>query len=403
MSSPVEPADRGADPSKPALIKSGGNVDAEAVRDAAELEAEKGEDDGLRRVTFQLSRDLNKRLDKYLTDRIPFMSRTQLQRLISEGGVLVNDRRPKASTALRRGDRVEVVVPPPPSSEIQPEEIPIDVLFEDEHVLVLNKTPDIIVHPARSHLSGTLVNALAWHFKHASDAGGALSTVGTEHARPGVVHRLDRKTSGVIVFAKTDEAHWKIGRQFEKRTVEKRYLAVVHGSMEPIAGVIDLPLGPHTSTMKGLREKYIVRHDDLGKASLTFYRAREQYEGFTLVELELRTGRTHQIRVHLSHSGWPIVGDDMYGGRAVSLADLGGEGEGAAGDVVIERQALHAALLSFTHPVSGERMTFSAPLREDMARLVQLLRAGRPGAGPTGLDKSTLDLSKIIPETNDET
>src|SRR5207237_544946 len=155
-----------------------------------------------------------------------FMSRTQLARLIDEGGVTVNARRPKASTKLRAGDRVEVYVPPPPPTDIQPENIPIDVLYEDEHLIVLNKRPDIIVHPARAHKGGTMVNALAFHFQNRS--GGALSGVGREFARPGVVHRLDRDTSGLIIFAKTDEAHWRLGQQFERRTVDKRYLALVH-------------------------------------------------------------------------------------------------------------------------------------------------------------------------------
>lgn len=358
------------------LILPGGKVDPDAIRRAAE-DVGDGEDDAeLRRVSFTLGRDLKTRLDKYLTSRITFMSRTQLQRLIGDGGVLVNGREAKSSTKLGKGDVVEVVVPPPPSKEITPEQIPLDVLYEDEYIIVLNKQPDIIVHPARSELSGTMINALAWHFEHESETGGELSGVGEEFARPGVVHRLDRHTSGCIVFAKCDEAHWKLGHQFEHRHVDKRYLAVVQGRVEPDTDVIDLPLGPHPSKAKGYREKVVVRHDELGKASVTICRVRERYtlhersvgsQHFTLIELELKTGRTHQIRVHLSHLGWPIVGDDMYGGRAVVDAD---------GRSIIERQALHAALLSCTHPISGEKMTFTAPLRGDMAELVAKLRAG---------------------------
>lgn len=375
------------------LLLPGGKVDPVAVERLIAASQAADEDAELPKVTFTLQRDLKKRLDKYLTDRITFMSRNQLQRLIEGGGVLVNGRTPKPSTTLRRGDVVEVVVPPPPPTEIQPEEIPLDVLYEDEHLIVLNKQPDIIVHPARSHLKGTLINALAWHFRHRS--GGSLSTVGTEFARPGVVHRLDRHTSGVIVFAKQDEAHWKLGHQFEHRRVDKRYLAVVHGRVEPPADVIDLPIGPHPSREKGYREKYVVRHDDQGKPSVTIYRVREWYDPhaadpgdrYTMVELDLKTGRTHQIRVHLSHLGWPIVGDDMYGGRPYPGPD---------GTPIIARQALHAAMLSFDHPITGRRLTFTAPLRGDMLALVAALRA-RPGLQRLDVPGTAIDLDLLTP------
>jgi 23S rRNA pseudouridine1911/1915/1917 synthase len=370
------------------VVMRGGKVDPEVLRRLIENERSAGageeadDDERVARVTFTLQHDLQKRLDKYLTDRITFMSRNQLQALIARGGVTVNARVPKASTTLRKGDTVEVMVPEPPSTEIQPENIPIEVLFEDEHLIVINKSPDIIVHPARAHNKGTMVNALAWHLQKSGS--GALSKVGDEFARPGVVHRLDRHTSGVIVFAKEDETHWKLGRQFEHRQVDKRYLALVHGRMEPETDAIEEPIGPHPSREKGYREKYVVRHDEQGKHALTIYRVREAYnphapsgatsakearagERYTLVELELKTGRTHQIRVHLSHQGWSIVGDDMYGGRAL-LND--------AGQPVIARQALHAAVLGFTHPMTGKKMVFTAPLRGDMASAIRLLRAG---------------------------
>ncbi len=390
-------------------ILPGGKVDpdalAKAVHDAqaAALEAgqEAGDDEALRTVTFTLRRDLGKRLDKYLTDRITFMSRNQLQKLITDGGVTVNGRSPKPSTKLAAGDVVEVVIPPPPPPGVQPEDIPLDVMFEDEHLIVLNKQADIIVHPARSHLSGTLINALAFHFKHRS--AGGLSTVGGEFARPGVVHRLDRDTTGCIVFAKQDQAHWKLGHQFEHRRVDKRYLALVHGIPEPASDVIELPIGPHPSREKGYREKHVVRHDELGKPSVTIYRVRETYRPranhaapapvaartpvnpgwrapdaappsrprsgtpseLALVELELKTGRTHQIRVHLSHLGWPIVGDDMYGGRPLLDAD---------GRPILERQALHAATLAFRHPADERPLVFSAPMRGPLRAGVEFLR-----------------------------
>jgi 23S rRNA pseudouridine1911/1915/1917 synthase len=391
------------------LLAPGGKVSGEAVRAIADAAEDDAESEAQRTVRFRLSRDLNKRLDVYLTDRIPYISRAQAQRLIESEKVRVNGRPPKASTKVRQGDVVEAVAPAPISKEITPEEIPLDVLFEDEHLIVINKTPDIIVHPARSNLSGTMVNALAHHFL--SRGGEAsLSSVGRERARPGVVHRLDRRTSGVLVFAKNDEAHWRLGKQFEKRQVEKRYLCVVEGTPEPLADLIDLPIGPHPSNQKGLREKYVVRHDDLGKPSRTVYRVRERYEGYALVEIELLTGRTHQIRVHMSHEGHPLVGDDMYGGRPLTYADLGEPTPGGhdpdldriGSPDLMARQALHAAKLGFRHPISGEEMVFTAAVPLDMARLIGILRRRRPGAGPTEFEHVTLDLSKAVPDAGVE-
>jgi 23S rRNA pseudouridine1911/1915/1917 synthase len=380
------------------VIRPGGLVDPDALRDAPperddaldDSFNDEFDDDAPRKVSFCLARDLRKRLDKYLTDRISFMSRTQLQRLIENEQVHVNDRVPKASTVLRQGDRVDVLVPPPAPSGIQAEEIELDVLFEDAHIIVIGKRPGIIVHPARSHNSGTMVNALAWHFAHASEHGGELSTVGEDFARPGVVHRLDKDTSGVIVFAKNDEAHWKLASQFEHRTVQKRYLALVHGDVEPGHGVIDFPIGPHPNKARGYRERQVVRHDELGKRALTIYRVIERFEGFSLVEVELKTGRTHQIRVHLSHLGWPLVGDDMYGGRRYAPEDLGVSGEvlgsPARGGwevegLLIGRQALHAGVLEFAHPITRERVRFDSPAPCDLERLIGVLRERYPGVG----------------------
>lgn len=354
------------------LTKPGGKIDPDELR--ARVEEARGEAEAMPRVQFELWRDLtDARLDKYLTSRITFLSRNQMQQIIDSGGASINGKPAKRSTKLKKGDTLRLAIPPPPSSEVVPEEISIEVLFEDAHLIVLNKAPDIIVHPARAELDGTLINALAWHFENTT--GGSLSDVGKELARPGVVHRLDRDTSGCIVFAKDEEAHWKIGAQFQDRSVDKRYLAVVHGRVEPEAMVIDKPIGPHPSKVKGYREKMVVRHDDLGKPSVTICRVRERYrlhdrvvgdQEFTLVELELKTGRTHQIRVHLSDEGWPIVGDDMYGGRAFEHE----------GKTLISRQSLHAALLAFAHPLTGESMVFDAPPRDDMLTLIEALRTG---------------------------
>ena len=392
MSEPGE--NQSPEPILSGFILPGGKVDPDAVRAAYQRAREQGDDEFLVRVSFEISRaSLSTRLDKYLTTRVTFMSRNQLQTLMSDGGATVNSKPAKSSTKLKEGDRIELVIPKPPSSEIQPDEIPLAVLFEDDHMLVLNKDPDIIVHPARSENRGTMVNALAWHF--ANITGGGLSSVGKDFARPGVVHRLDRNTSGCIVFAKSDQAHWKLGTQFQDRKVNKRYFALVHGWVEPSHQVIDYPLGPHQSKAKGAREKRVVRHDELGKPSVTICSVRERYElppakqhlqpqRYSLVELDLKTGRTHQIRVHLSHIGFPIVGDDMYGGRPFVASDS---------TPMLERQALHAALLEFAHPISEEPMAFVAPLRDEFLAVILYLREhGNPQAIEI---QDTIDMSRI--------
>jgi 23S rRNA pseudouridine1911/1915/1917 synthase len=373
------------------LIGRGGKVDRETLYALYEQQAD--DDETPISVTFTLSRDLNKRLDRYLVDRVPFLSRTSLQRLIRERAVTVNGRTPKPATKLRAGDEIVAVLPPPPSTEIPAEAIGLDVLFEDADLIVINKADDIIVHPARSTRSGTLINALAWRFQH--ETGGALSTVGEKFARPGVVHRLDRHTTGAIAFAKTETAHWRLAHQFENRRVEKRYLAVVHGRMETLADVIDMPLGKHAT----VKEKYAVRWDGTGKPSVTIYRVRELYDEFSLLEIELKTGRTHQIRVHMSHLDYPVAGDDMYGGRHLAVGDVAG----AAGveqrsprEPLMARQALHAAVLGFTHPISGEPMSVRAPLPDDMRDLITLLRR-RQLVGKPKVAGTTIDLDAACP------
>lgn len=353
----------------------GGKVDPEAVRRAYLDARESGDDEFVAKVRFTLARDIKDRLDKYLTTRIKFMSRNKLQELIDRGGATVNGAVAKSSTKLRVGDAIEMVLPPPPSGEIEPDDIPLEVIFEDEHILVLNKQPDIIVHPARAENRGTMLNALVHYFEN--NKSGELSSVGEEFARPGVVHRLDRHTSGCIVIAKSDLAHWKMGSKFERREVDKRYLALVQGWVEKDEQLIDLPLGPHPSRVRGSREKRVVRFDNLGKPSQTICRVRERYEmapvpkksvsrRYSLVELELLTGRTHQIRVHLTHLGHPIVGDDMYTGKPLI---------GVAGETLIDRQALHAVLLAFDHPIDESPMVFVAPPRDEIRLCIEHLRA----------------------------
>jgi 23S rRNA pseudouridine1911/1915/1917 synthase len=312
--------------------------------------------------------------------------------LIEEEAVTLNGTFPKGSTKIHKDDVVHVILPPPPSTDLPAEEIPLKIIHEDKDLIVINKDDDIIVHPARSNKSGTIINALAWHFQHVSE--GALSSVGEEFARPGVVHRLDRHTTGVMVAAKSDTAHWRLGKQFEQRKTRKRYLAVVHGEVEPLTDTIDVPLGKHPTK----RDGYAVRWDDTGKPSVTVFYVREIYDGYTLLELDLKTGRTHQIRLHLQHLGYPIVGDDIYGGKHLKVSDIvprGIETDKERIEFVIQRQALHAAYLQFTHPMTDVTCEFTAPLHGDMAELVKMLRKHRFKKAPS-LSNAIIDLEEAI-------
>lgn len=367
---------------------------------------------------FVYRRDGRKRLDQFLRERVPKASRNQLQKLIEAGGVTVNGKTPKASTALREGDIIDVILPPRAVGDLAPEPIPLDILHEEPGFIVINKQDDLIVHPARSHLSGTLLNALVYHFQQSAsnaDARAGLSGVGSGELRPGVIHRLDKHTTGVIVVAKDDEDHWKIARQFEDRKTLKAYMAVVHGNFDTEGGVVDAPIGKHPT----IREAMAVRHDSVGKPSVTLYRVREQYKGYSLVELELRTGRTHQIRVHMSYLGHPLVGDILYGGEVVGPAEIAeppiaagsrsfvnfarpkAEGERieaeAAGraDVLMARPSLHAALLRFTHPRTGQPVTFTAPMHGPLARLIAALRKHRIDA-PVATEGYHVDLATVF-------
>ena len=304
-----------------------------------------------------------RRIDKYLHGRFRNLSRHFLQNAIRSGAVKVNGQPVKPSFKLSHRDVIEFVLPEPEKKEIEPEDIPLDVLYEDEDLIVLNKPPDLIVHPARGNKHGTLVNALAHYSEHLSSGLGEF--------RPGIVHRLDRNTTGVMVVTKHDMAQWKVAKQFELRQVEKSYLAIVHGTPELTADRIDAPLGVHPK----IREKYSIR-PETGKEAVTFYEVVEAFRGFSLIHCRPRTGRTHQIRVHLSHLNHPIVADDMYGGKLVypwQLADA----EPAVEEPVINRCALHAWTLEFTHPPAEQRVKFEAPLPTDMQHLLDLLRQYR--------------------------
>ena len=317
-----------------------------------------------RQLRFRVGVNLKfNRLDKYLCGRFSCFSRTRLQKLIKEQGVNVNGRPAKPSHKLQPADEIDLILPPREIRELIPEDIPINLLYEDDDILVLNKQPDMIVHPARGYKSGTLVNGLVYHFQNLSSC--------PDDIRPGIVHRLDRNTTGCLVVAKSDTAHWKLSRQFAERTTKKTYIAIVHGASELDADCINQPLGVHPTH----REKYAIR-PDIGKEAITFYQVLERFQGYSLVEVNIKTGRTHQIRVHMSYQKNPIVADDMYGGKIVYPWQIENR-EAAAEAPLMGRCALHAWRLELNHPKTDERLKFEAPLPDDMQNLLDALRKYR--------------------------
>ncbi|MHC4398393.1 MAG: RluA family pseudouridine synthase [Planctomycetota bacterium] len=306
------------------------------------------------------------RLDLFLVHHFPDYSRVHLRRVITAGGVRVDDQGGKPSYRLRPGQRVFVVLPAIPKEAPRPEPIPLDVLYQDDWLAVINKPPGMVVHPARGNWSGTLASALQYHFA------GRLSGQGGP-TRPGIVHRLDRDTSGAILVAKHDLAHGKLASQFHERSVEKEYFALVAGRPERDRDVIDRPLGMHPRQ----REKMAIRRDDsLSRPAQTFYEVLERFDGFAALSVSPRTGRTHQIRVHLSHVGCPVLCDRQYGGRArITRGEIRRDPNDTS--VLLDRQALHARRLRFTHPETGKPLEVQAPLPDDMAAVLAELRACR--------------------------
>jgi 23S rRNA pseudouridine1911/1915/1917 synthase len=295
------------------------------------------------------------RIDVVLAGRIPESSRAQAKRWIDEGRVMVEGRRVRPSRICRRGERVEVSIPPPAPATPRPEPIPLHILYEDKDLVVVNKSAGMVVHPAPGHATGTLVNALLAHTRDLSGIGGVM--------RPGIVHRLDSGTSGVLVVAKNDRSHRALQAQFQKRSVSKVYLALAHGTTRE-RFVIDRPIG------RDLRHRTkISSRTRTPRAATSEVRRIERLPGSSLLEIRILTGRTHQIRVHLSEAGHPLVGDRDYGAPRRSIPLLREFG----------RPALHALRLGFVHPERGEAMSFEAPLPEDFARLLEELRAIRDG------------------------
>lgn len=297
-----------------------------------------------------LAGDENLRLDKYLADENEELSRSYIQQLIDESHVKVNGKAEKASYKLKDGDQILLEVPEPSELQVKAEQIPLDVLYEDEDIIVINKTWDMVVHPAPGNESGTLVNALLYHCENLSGINGVI--------RPGIVHRLDKDTSGVLVVAKSDLAHHALVDQFKERETNKIYIALVKGYLPYDKGTIDAPIGRDPKDRKKMA---VVR--DNSKQAVTRFEVLERFHDYTLVKIHLETGRTHQIRVHFHYLGYPVVGDEKYGYRE---------------SLPVKRQLLHAQELSIIHPTTGQEMTFVAPLHDDMSETIAYLRKNNP-------------------------
>ncbi|MDU0328677.1 MULTISPECIES: RluA family pseudouridine synthase [Paenibacillus] len=291
--------------------------------------------------------DAKERIDKFAKTQLgEEFSRSQIQLWIEAGNLVVNGASVKANYKLAEGDRIVLVIPEAEPTEIVPEDIPLDIYYEDSDVIVVNKPRGMVVHPAPGHTSGTLVNALMFHCKDLSGINGEL--------RPGIVHRIDKDTSGLIMAAKNDKAHASLAAQLKAHTVTRKYYALVHGNVSHDQGTVDAPIGrdPHDRKMYTVIERN-------SKHAVTHFHVVERFGDYTLLELKLETGRTHQIRVHMKFIGHPLVGDPLYG---------------RSKGIKMDGQALHAAVLGFEHPEDGRYLEFSAPIPADMEDVLQSLR-----------------------------
>ena len=302
------------------------------------------------------------RLDRFLALSLPNYSRTYIQKLIKKGGAKVGERHLKPSYLLNEQDQVLLEVPPPETWIPKPEPLPLDIVYEDEHIIVINKAPGMVVHPAPGNRTGTLVHALLYHCPALSGIGGVL--------RPGIVHRLDKNTTGLMVVAKTDAAHHNLVRQMMARSVKRIYLALATGEMKENSGTINVPIGRDERRRERMGINY-----KTGKTAITHYRVLKRAEGLTFLELALETGRTHQIRVHLASIGHPVFGDAEYGGNLKeALSSIPASRSLLLGKLKkVKRQLLHAARLEFRHPVNGNDLRLEAALPCLFQEIVDLL------------------------------
>lgn len=288
------------------------------------------------------------RIDKYLSEQLPDISRSYLQKIIKDGQVLANQKPVKANYKTAAGDFVELEIPEAVEPEIEPENLPLEILYEDVDVILINKPKGMVVHPSAGHYSGTLVNGLMYHCKdELSGINGVL--------RPGIVHRIDMDTTGVIIACKNDKAHNAIAEQLKEHSITRRYRAVVCGNIKEDEGTVDAPIGRHPVDRKKMA---VVQRN--GKEAVTHYRVLERFGNYTYIECRLETGRTHQIRVHMTSIGHPLLGDEVYGRTKAPFK--------------LEGQTLHAMILGFVHPTTGQYMEFEAPLPEYFAHLLEVLR-----------------------------
>jgi len=304
-----------------------------------------------------------KRLDVAIALLFPKVTRSQAQRLIREGNIRVDGETAKSSHKVRIGEEVTLVLIEPEVSVHEPQPIPLDIVFEDKYIVVVNKPPGLVVHPGAGVKNGTLVNALLAHCGDLSGIGGVL--------RPGIVHRLDKGTSGLIVAAKTDQAHLLLSRQIAQREVSREYHVIVWGLLDENSGRIEAPIARHRVHRKKMAVDW-----QRGKKAATRFSVLERFCFASYALASLETGRTHQIRVHFSHLGHPVFGDPQYGGRTKALSRLSGDRRREASHMLhlIERPALHAAALRFKHPISGELLSFEAPLHADILELLEAMR-----------------------------
>ena len=313
------------------------------------------------RSCFSVSEaDKAQRLDAFVVLQMQDLTRSRVQDLIKSGFVRVNHSLSKPGYRLKPGDHVEVTLPPPEPLRLEPEAVTFEIVYEDSWLIVVNKPPGVVVHPAPGHFTGTLVHGLLRHCTDLSGIGGVM--------RPGIVHRLDKDTSGLMVVAKNDEAHAFLSRQFKAGEIRKRYVALVHGIVKGAKGEIDLPIGRHP-----VRRKEMSVQPSKGRGARTLWEKEEELAGlFSLLSVSPKTGRTHQIRVHLSHIGYPIVGDPVYGHRRSWWKKRFSEEPVVLSR--IERQMLHAGSLGFVHPQGGGYREFTAPVPPDMSLVIEMLK-----------------------------
>ena len=300
-----------------------------------------------------------KRLDMFIAHFEAYSSRNRIQTFIKDGLALVNGKAEKPGYKVKPGDQITLELPERKIREVLPENIPLHIVFEDDHMIVLNKPPGLVVHPAPGNYTGTLVNALLYHYGSLPSSG--KGTQGSERERAGIVHRLDKDTSGVMVVARTEQALKALTAQFKNRMVRKKYIALVSGVIKKGSGTIDAAIGRHVK-----ERKKISVHTASPREAVSFFKVKERFKKATLVEVEIKTGRTHQIRVHMAHLGYPVLGDRVYGGARAAKP----------GPLSIARQMLHAESLSLLHPVTGTPLTFIAPPPPDMAEAIDRLRCG---------------------------